>query len=114
MLITSNNLVYALYTSGTTGYPKGVMLEHVVCVNRIFGMISVSQMTGKERVLFKTNYIFDVSFSDIFVTLLTGASLIVTKNVFDVDEIADKLVNHAIDICHFTPLNLKLFVALRE
>ena len=66
-------------------------------------MISASSMSGNEKVLFKTNYVFDVSFSDIFTALLTGASLIVTKNVFDVDEITAKLTNDSIDVCHFTP-----------
>ena len=111
--IISSNLVYVLYTSGTTGNPKGVMLEHATCINRILEMISTSNLLGNERVLFKTNYVFDVSFSDIFTTLLTGGALIVTKNVFDIDEIAAKFVDYSIDICHFTPSQFEAISSIK-
>ena len=33
--VTSRNLAYAIFTSGTTGKPKGVMIEHHSVMNRI-------------------------------------------------------------------------------
>ncbi|MEI8054739.1 MAG: amino acid adenylation domain-containing protein [bacterium] len=111
--IASNNLIYVLYTSGTTGNPKGVMLEHAACVNRMLWMISTSHFLGNEKVLFKTNYIFDVSFSDIFTTLLTGGTLIVTKNVFDIDEITLKFEKYSIDVCHFTPSQFEAISSIK-
>ena len=113
-LTTSNNLVHVLYTSGTAGQPKGVMLEHVGCVNRILEMISTGRMVGAEKVLFKTNYMFDVSFSDIFTALLTGASLIVTKHVFDIDEIKANFDKYSIDICHFTPSQFEAIKSIKD
>jgi len=101
--ISSSNLVYVLYTSGTTGKPKGIMLEHDSCINRILEMIHISHITEYDRILFKTNYMFDVSFSDIFTTLLSGASLFITEENFDSEEICSKIKEHSISICHFTP-----------
>jgi non-ribosomal peptide synthetase component F len=46
---------------------------------------------------------FDVSFSDIFTTLLSGASLFITEENFDSEEICSKIKEHSISICHFTP-----------
>lgn len=101
--VASSNLAYVLYTSGSTGVPKGVMMEHQACVNKILGMMEVSQMNQQDTVLFKTNYIFDVSFTDIFCALLAGSRIVVTKNTFDVEEISSRLSSNTITVCHFTP-----------
>ncbi|MFO0320372.1 MAG: AMP-binding protein [Neisseriaceae bacterium] len=104
--ITGNSLVYVMYTSGTTGKPKGVMLEQLGVTARIMAMIKKTGINPSSKYLFKTNYVFDVSFSDIFMTLLSGASLYITKSVFNIDEIYNLIVENDIDICHFVPSQL--------
>lgn len=99
----SKSLAYVLYTSGSTGRPKGVMMEHLACVNKVIEMIRFSQITSRDIILFKTNYIFDVSFTDIFCGLLTGSRLIITKDTFNISEITQHLNGSGISICHFTP-----------
>ncbi|MDQ5921169.1 MAG: Carrier protein [Pseudomonadota bacterium] len=106
--IGSNNLVYVMYTSGTTGIPKGVMLEQLSVTSRVLDMIQKTGITSISKYLFKTNYAFDVSFSDIFMTLLSGASLYITKFVFDIHEIHSLIVKNGIDICHFVPSQLEV------
>lgn len=106
--IHSYNLVYVMYTSGTTGTPKGVMLEHRSVTTRILSMIEKSGINSQNKYLFKTNYVFDVSFSDIFMTLLSGASLYMTKSVFDIQEICNLITENNIDICHFVPSQLEV------
>jgi amino acid adenylation domain-containing protein len=74
-------LVYIIYTSGSTGTPKGVMMEHRNLVNLIFYQY---RHTGIDfsRVLQFTTISFDVSFQEIFSTLLAGGVLfLVNKEV---------------------------------
>lgn len=106
--ITSRDLVYVMYTSGTTGDPKGVMIEHYSATIRILSMIKKSGINSTDKYLFKTNYTFDVSFSDIFMTLLSGAALYITKSSFDVDEINSLITKNNINICHFVPAQLEI------
>ena len=106
--ITSKNLAYVMYTSGTTGNPKGVMIEHYSASIRILSMIEKSGINSKDKYLFKTNYTFDVSFSDMFTTLLSGASLYITKSVFDVAEINNLITENNITVCHFVPSQLEV------
>lgn len=102
------NLVYVMFTSGTIGMPKGVMVEHCSVTTRIISMIETCGISPESNYLFKTNYVFDVSFSDIFMTLLSGASLYITKSVFDINEICNLIEKNNINICHFVPSQLEV------
>ena len=108
--INNHHLAYVIYTSGTTGKPKGVLMGHESCTNRISYMIKENEMKSEDIFLFKTNLVFDVSFSDIFTTLLSGAKLIISKKSFDIDEIERLILNQNITICHFVPSQFKLFL----
>jgi len=99
--VTSQNLSYVIYTSGTTGNPKGVMIEHKGCIVRILYMIKENKLVNTDLLMFKTNFVFDVAFSDIFCSLLSGVTLYMTKKSFDINEIKKKLENYQISICHF-------------
>lgn len=104
----NNNLAYVIYTSGTTGNPKGVMIEHTGAVERVIEMVEKSCIDSTSKYLFKTNYLFDVSFSDIFTVLTSGASLYITENVFDIEEICSLIETYNINICHFVPSQLEI------
>ncbi|MCP4216669.1 MAG: amino acid adenylation domain-containing protein, partial [bacterium] len=68
------DLLYIIYTSGSTGKPKGVMLEHRNLVNLMFFQKHYTSIDFS-RVLQFTTVSFDVSFQEIFGTLLSGGSL---------------------------------------
>ncbi|MEN9946673.1 MAG: hypothetical protein RLZZ293_1059, partial [Pseudomonadota bacterium] len=108
--ITSNNLAYVIYTSGTTGTPKGVMIEHSGAAIIILDMIKINDFNQNTHYLFKTNYIFDVSFSDIFTVLISGGSLYITKNSFDLEEIEYLIDTYKINSAHFVPSQLDIFL----
>ena len=105
----SSDLCYVLYTSGTTGMPKGVQLGHRAVVNRLLWMIDRSEIDQSDNYLFKTNYVFDVSVSDIFTHLLAGSKLFITKHILDIEEIENYIQNEAITSVHFLPSQYVLF-----
>ncbi|WP_433768168.1 amino acid adenylation domain-containing protein [Pseudomonas putida] len=67
----------ALYTSGTTGQPKGVLLSQANLAHFTAWYADYVQLTGQSRVLQFSSLGFDSSLIDIFPTLLQGAELIV-------------------------------------
>ncbi len=74
-----NDLAYILYTSGSTGLPKGVMVEHQSVVNLVTWYKIKYNLKENRNVLQLTNYIFDPSVEQIFGTLLSGGRLYLAK-----------------------------------
>ncbi len=101
----STDLIYVIYSSGTTGFPKGVMVEHRSLINTLTALHVTYQLTVGSKVTQYTSYIFDVSVSEIFVTLLKGAELhIVTDNARkDVHVFSDYLIQYKITHIYVPP-----------
>lgn len=70
-----HNLAYIVYTSGSTGVPKGVMIEHGSLTNVICGQIPKFGISPDSRVLQMLSTSFDAAFGEIFRTLVGGATL---------------------------------------
>ncbi|MCP4149015.1 MAG: amino acid adenylation domain-containing protein, partial [bacterium] len=62
--------------SGSTGKPKGVMVEHASVVNLAYYQKKQFQIKGDDRVLQFSSLCFDASVEQLFITLLSGAALV--------------------------------------
>ncbi|MCR9212906.1 MAG: LLM class flavin-dependent oxidoreductase [Proteobacteria bacterium] len=69
-------LAYLMYTSGSTGIPKGVMVTHRNLVNFFTGMDLTVPADGKVRLLAITSVSFDISVLEIFWTLARGYTIV--------------------------------------
>jgi amino acid adenylation domain-containing protein len=70
------NLAYTLYTSGTTGRPKGVLIPHRALANHSQAMAAYYQLTATDRVLQFASLSFDVAAEEMFPTWIRGATLV--------------------------------------
>ena len=67
---------YILYTSGTTGRPKGVVIEQQHVFALVDAFVTRFALTAEDRVLQFASVNFDVSVEEIFATLATGATVV--------------------------------------
>jgi amino acid adenylation domain-containing protein len=65
-----------LYTSGSTGIPKGVMMVHGGVTNEALGMAGLAGMVPGDRLLQFASPGFDASLEELLSTLLSGATLV--------------------------------------
>ncbi|WP_145336727.1 AMP-binding protein, partial [Paenibacillus xylanexedens] len=71
----ARDLAYVIYTSGSTGQPKGVMVEHKGILN-LSGFFKQSlRLVPSDQVANFASLSFDASVWEIFMALLTGATL---------------------------------------
>ncbi len=74
------DLVYILYTSGTTGKPKGVMIPHRALANHALAIKDNFSLQGVDRVLQFASLYFDVAYEEFFPSLISGAAVILRPN----------------------------------
>ncbi|TKI75042.1 amino acid adenylation domain-containing protein, partial [Bacillus wiedmannii] len=68
-----------IYSSGTTGNPKGVMVEHKNIVNQLIGLIQKLKFNQEMNHLLLAKITFDVSVQQILLPILSGGRLYIPE-----------------------------------
>jgi non-ribosomal peptide synthetase-like protein len=75
--LTPRSLAYVICTSGTTGRPRGVMIEHAGIANLVRGELAEYPVHPDDRVGQSSSVAYDSSVEEIMVPLAAGATLVV-------------------------------------
>ena len=70
------DILYCMFTSGSTGVPKGIVVSHRAVIDFVSHFSEEFQFTEQDRIGNQAPFDFDVSVKDIYTSVFTGASLI--------------------------------------
>lgn len=98
-----DNVVFIVYTSGTTGKPKGAMLSHMNVVANAKDAASIMEISHRDR------FLVPVPFSHLFgcvlgiaLTIVHGASIVVMET-FEPEDILKTIEKEKCTVCHGVP-----------
>lgn len=103
---------YVLYTSGSTGQPKGVVVPYCGIWNRILWMQDEYRLSSTDVVIQKTPFTFDVSVWEYLWPFIVGAcQVILPPNTHkDPEEIQRVIFCNRVTVVHFVPSMFDAFL----
>ena len=101
---------YVIYTSGSTGTPKGIVISHRSICHFLRSENAVLGIAETDRVYQGFSVAFDMSFEEIWISYLVGATLWIAPPalVGDPDAIALALARERITVLHAVPTLVSL------
>ncbi|KAL2911137.1 hypothetical protein HK105_209407, partial [Polyrhizophydium stewartii] len=100
-IATARSLAYTIFTSGTTGTPKGVLIEHGSIHTRVKHHPIVAHLGPDVRMSQTFTVGFDACLQEVFSALTTGATLVLRSK----DEILDMIAQ--VDVLSISPSGLQ-------
>lgn len=104
-IIEEDTPLYYLFTSGSTGEPKGVEVTHKNLANFLYSMSQEPGMSENSKLLSLTRFTFDISMLELYLPLLCESTCILTdsKERVDIEKIKEMIVSYGINYLQATP-----------
>ncbi|KAL8787620.1 MAG: hypothetical protein Q9195_007666, partial [Heterodermia aff. obscurata] len=103
-------LAVVLYTSGSTGAPKGVMLTHSNLLTQISAVQSLFGF-GRETVLQQSSMVYDASLFQIFTAIANGGTLIIASGRSDPAELASVILRENVTVTLAVPSEYSIWIS---
>ncbi|MGO2374338.1 MAG: benzoate-CoA ligase family protein [Pseudoalteromonas prydzensis] len=114
--IAPEDLAYVLYTSGSTGDPKGTILPHRGPVNTVLDVNRKFSVTENDRAICLSALHFDLSVYDIFGILAAGGTLVMAEQqgLRDPAHWHELMIEHKVTVWNTVPALQQMLVDYLE
>lgn len=105
------NAVYVIFTSGTTGVPKGVVWNHSTLSSSALAHGEALKYNERSRMLQFAAHVFDISVSEIITTLIFGKCIVIPSDETRISGIEQFITERQVDWAFLTPTMARLIEA---
>ena len=113
--IDHHSPAYMLFTSGSTGSPKGVAQSHQGVVSHMHAFADSLKLTNQDRILQVSSPAFDAAIMDMFSAWFTGAAWYYCDiQISDQHELAKFIESNEITIYHSAPSVFRWFTSMYD
>ncbi len=115
-VLSPTSLAYVVYTSGTTGNPKGVMVEHKSTINYVNYLIRSCQLSAVSVGSQYGSFCFDALIIEVFPILISGAKLCIIHEEYKLDpvKINDVFTYYKVSYAFLPSQIAQIFFTLRN
>ncbi|KAJ5312432.1 Nonribosomal peptide synthetase dtxS1 [Penicillium antarcticum] len=103
-----SSIVYVVFTSGSTGNPKGCMVSHENLCSALHHQIPCLGYTPESRVFDFASYSFDITIHNMFATWWTGGCVCIPSDVDRTENLAKTMTRMQASLVHLTPTVARL------
>ncbi|MFI5727011.1 amino acid adenylation domain-containing protein [Streptomyces cyaneofuscatus] len=107
------DIAYVMYTSGSTGLPKGVMVPHTALLDRLAGLAATPGLREGDTIAALTAMSFDICMAELLLPLTVGGSFATMSDDvrYDPGAFEDFVAAHRPQVVQATPSFWRMMIA---
>jgi tyrocidine synthetase III len=113
MACTPGDILYTIFTSGTSGKPKGVLVKNENMVNYVSWFSKKTGLTGRDKAMLISSFAYDLGYTAIYTSLSAGGELhLMAKETYlDQEMLLDYIKEHKVTYLKLTPSLFSVIIA---